>query len=731
MIKIDKKIFIVLSTGVLLLLTSSYFFKNNLPSEAQNCFTHINSINFENLEYEVIYEEISIFPEINNLKCIGTFIRSDKTINSEFVNTDNLTTNKKDVLDNFDIIDEYLLVYVYTSSLAFSLITCSFVILSLVSLYFKNHVLFLLSCLLSVLSYQRFFVFEFQKVLSIFVIYLLVFSHHNLKYFNLRTRNTSLERLDFVLYFVLLNFFVSSSSFGWMNYVLPLFLFVTDKNRLKDIKLPDLRLTFITYCILIVLPLIEYAQLIDNYILFIFISIYLIFVVLLYVKRKTRLIDINNLNQVILFVALVYFLNLVFPSVDGDLLIILTALAVLISKTPSKKVQSNILNFLSVLMIVFSINISVPEISNSLKFSGLLSSNSGTTEREDLGVNIVHVLLDGLPNSVARTIYDEGESDFIYYENIFSTSYSTEKALLDMFNGEFWNGKEDFNIYRENSIKSNSDLISYLNNIGFQTNLYTDKGGVVHNVNALKFQQSYLNVGNQSDKRTLDNFYGENSLITDSIFENIADLSLTDYLVGYWSDILKINEFNIVNFFSKTPILGFDNLAKAYDDYQKFENQLSYQFVHLIFPHEPYSVTSDCKFTNVYFETPQQSWECSIKLINTIYEKFNGANTLLIVHGDHGPLFNLDNAENLLIKETYDSFILNRLHVGLLISDQKTPSSIYTDADTILIINKIIMNYVQNNSIQVESQNNLSFKIPIENSIFEFNLDYMTNLLEQ
>ena len=104
MIKIDKKIFIILSTGVLLLLTSSYFFKNNLPSEAQNCFTHINSINFENLEYEVIYEEISIFPEINNLKCIGTFIRSDKTINSEFVNTDNLTTNKKDVLDNFDII---------------------------------------------------------------------------------------------------------------------------------------------------------------------------------------------------------------------------------------------------------------------------------------------------------------------------------------------------------------------------------------------------------------------------------------------------------------------------------------------------------------------------------------------------------------------------------------------------------------------------------------------------
>lgn len=731
MIKIDKKIFIILAIGVLLLLTSSYFFKNNLPSEAQNCLTHINSINFEKLEYEVVYEEISIFPEINNLKCIGTFIRSDKTINSEFVNTDNLTTNKRGVLDNFDIIDEYLLVYVYTSSLAFSLVTCFFVILSLVSLYFKNHVLFLLSCLLSMLSYQSFFVFEFQKVLTIFVIHLLVFSHHNLKYFNSRTRNTRLEKLDFVLYFVLLNFFVSSSSFGWMNYLLPLFLFIADKNRLSDTKLPDLRLTFITYCILILLPLIEYSQLINNYILFGFISIYLMFVVLLYLKRNTTSINVNDLNQVILFVALVYFLNLVFQKVDGNLLIVFTALAVLISKITSKKIQSNILNFLSVLMIVFSINISVPEISNSLKFNELFSTNNDTTERENRGINIVHVLLDGLPNSVARTIYDEGESDFIYYENIFSTSYSTEKALLDMFNGEFWDGKEDFNIYRENSIEGNSDLISYLNNIGFQTNLYTDKGGVVHNVNALKFQQSYLNVGNKSDKRVLDNFYGQDNLITDSVFENIADLSLTGYLSGYWRDILKISEFNIVNFFSKTPILGFDNLAKAYDDYQKFENQLSYQFVHLIFPHEPYSVTSDCKFTNVYFETPQQSWECSIRLINNIYEKFNSPNTLLIVHGDHGPLFDLDNAEDLLIKETYDSFILNRLHIGLLISDQKTPSSINTDADTILIINKIIMNYVENNSIQVESQNNLIFKIPIENSIFEFNLDYMTNLLEQ
>ena len=732
--KLDNKTYIFLAFLLLTLIIVSVIFIGNVDiNNAENCKYYINSINLKDLKYQIIYEEISVFPEIKNIRCLGTFVRYENVIDSEFVSVDNLENNNRDVLDKFEIVNEYLVIYVYKSSLVEKITTVLISLFSLICIYFNKNLIFLSNCFLIILMNQIFFEFSFETTLNILFIYLLIFLDNTFKInkFSIDKKSKLIWiSVNYSVYFLIFYFFLLSSSFSNLNYLIPLILLFSNKYTYSSNQSPDLRILFITYSILFIIPVVEYSKLIETSIFIVLIAIYFIVVYLIYAFEKFKASEINILNQLISFFTLCYLLNLLFKEFNSNSIILFSSTLIIYLRTVNKELISKTLNFLTVLVLVFSLSLSVPEMFNNFKISNFFDSDEQVVEESNAGINIVHILFDGLPNSVANSIYENSKSDLIYFKNVFTTAYSTEKALLDMFNGKSWDGIENYNSYKSNSINSKSDLISHLKNENFDTFLYTDKGGVVHNVNALKFNKTYLNNGNESNKDVLENFYGENNQISESIFENIADLSFQEYLIGYWRDVLKLKEFNIVNFFSKTPILGFDNLARAYGDYRNFDGMLTYQFIHLIFPHEPYSVTSDCKFTNVYFETPDESWKCTEKLINIIAEKFSNDNTLLIIHGDHGPLFYLESPKDLLDKETYDSFIKNRLHIGLLVKGPDTIRSVNNDVDTILIINKIIKNFIQSKEVSILGPTSMVYKIPIEDRIFEFDLSYMLDVIK-
>lgn len=685
-------------------LIANYFNKSYSIEDSLSCNVNINNLELED-NFQIIPEEIPIFPEINNIKCSGKIDRFEFYI--------------EDIDDLGIDVTKFTKIYYLTSNNLLYLINIIFGFFLLLILKIKNYLLFL-----NIIFFQILLILEVSYINSMSIVYI-CFTKFVLYYLSKLISKKKIMVIFQYLFIITTDFYFTISFIKnndvYSEYLLLILLFIL-LNYLRENKSENGKnFIFIFVSLFIYLPIIEYFEILNfstNILIYI---IYLLFYIFFVRNIKLKFSIPKILEIALLFFITLFLLNFFFANMDRYLVSIFALLTVfIISKFQLKKLFEALCLFTLITITIFFINyFYINFITNQ--------TSESIRDLQKQNINVVHILFDGMPNEVVESFALNNQHDFDFYSNAFSTGNTTEKSLIDMFNGDIWDESENFEKYIINSINSPENLINKLNVNGVETYVYTEKHGARWNKNYVNFKNIYLNEGNKVNLEILYEFYGKNNPLVNSIANNSSGLSIMKYIKGYILDILKFQKFNEVDFYSKVPLLGFDNLAYAYRDYKNFNDENTYQFIHIIFPHEPFSINSDCTFEYDKYKTPDISYICNEALLNLIFEKFNKSNTVLIINGDHGPPILINNNPVIDLQEYIENnffeYISERLHIGLIV---KNSFFTLTDVDEIVTITKIyeiVLNQfqIQNEKEYSELQN--TYTIPIEGVNFRFTLE--------
>lgn len=261
--------------------------------------------------------------------------------------------------------------------------------------------------------------------------------------------------------------------------------------------------------------------------------------------------------------------------------------------------------------------------------------------------NIYHIVLDEYQTDMFElTLNDEAKEElggFIYYPENTTVYGKTGMSLASLFSGTVFNPDENTKLeYEDNAINSDKSLIYDLKQAGYSTRAY------VHDYYPSE-SQLFDEVIKHNDNITgLDSSYYVKLFMKIWAYSNMPEkiaekVTGTEFLRQAKQDNLLTDDY---------PVVASESFSNITKDKDMLKESNTYNFIHLIMPHVPYVLRTDCSYDGELMENDfelaalEQS-RCASKhlfsFLRTLKELNLYEDSLIVVQADHGSRFITEN----------------------------------------------------------------------------------------
>lgn len=228
--------------------------------------------------------------------------------------------------------------------------------------------------------------------------------------------------------------------------------------------------------------------------------------------------------------------------------------------------------------------------------------------------------------------------DFTYFNDT-STAYSTTgMSLPSIFLGNtFDTNLQQIDFQKSAFNKSGKSLLDWLKSAGYRIFgvVYPIYDFIPSNFDKIAFHQAVAtNFIRSSNQKLFEKFWLYK--ILPPIFHS---------LIFSKDDREQLKAKNFISYSS--PILSYESLT----NFIKYEPELAknsrYTLIHLILPHFPYVLNSDCSYLQDQVTSPLEQSQCATKIMQDFIETLKRLNrydsSIIIFQSDHGSRFSLEN----------------------------------------------------------------------------------------
>jgi hypothetical protein len=338
---------------------------------------------------------------------------------------------------------------------------------------------------------------------------------------------------------------------------------------------------------------------------------------------------------------------------------LLLALAALIAVADRKITQKQVIPFFAIISILYistdilrlysDLEINVPLHSKHNSF--VVKVDSQLTELDRLP-NIYHIILDEYQTEMFELTLNELVKEklggFQLFRNTTTVYGRTGMSLPSIFSGQEYDYQNEQVSYQKSAFNSEQSFLYWLRRIGYQVSAY------VHPV--YKFDQNLfeyltfhrdlvdpsLNPRDKEDNQRTFNTLWLYSMLPLSIAKQVLD---TEYIEQHENQ-------NVLN--PKAPVRSVNTMRRVIEEESRLAEEGRYVLVHLILPHFPYVLDSDCGYDPKRKKTsPLAQSRCATSLVIDFISKLKElgrfTESLLIFQSDHGGRFRVE--EGRLVKE--------------------------------------------------------------------------------
>lgn len=260
--------------------------------------------------------------------------------------------------------------------------------------------------------------------------------------------------------------------------------------------------------------------------------------------------------------------------------------------------------------------------------------------------NVYHIVFDGLQTEIFELLrspdLEKSLGGFIYFLENRAIYHGTAWSLASMFSSRRYGYDqpiEDFIDYGFNRLS----FVSELERAGFETMAF---------VSSLELFQSGLF---HQAVRHSDNF--QQNVTTNTmafwrlwLYGNIPPTTRRRLMTSRWlSEQTKrdFNRFTVGRALAESaPVTSYMSFLEFIGSEELRQGTSRYTFLHLLIPHDPYMLRSDCSHEGRQMTDPLPQTLCALRLLVELSDRLHELNryedALIVVHGDHGEPFRLN-----------------------------------------------------------------------------------------
>ncbi|HEX9726178.1 MAG TPA: sulfatase-like hydrolase/transferase [Vicinamibacteria bacterium] len=264
--------------------------------------------------------------------------------------------------------------------------------------------------------------------------------------------------------------------------------------------------------------------------------------------------------------------------------------------------------------------------------------------------NIYHVLLDGFQTEML-TPYLSAEVEvalggFTFFPNNEAVYHLTATSLASMFSSKRYAYDRAKWDYLGQSINGESSLLARLNRLGYVTTAH------VPALQDTRIEIADYVVRQEDHARQGLVAMNASAFAKLWIFSQIpsgvrAWLSAGGFELGLdQADLQRMEEGRFLSY--SGPAVSAVSFAKWIQDEKDRPSGGRYSFIHLLMPHPPYVLRSDCSYEQTVTKTdmPEQV-QCTLQLVLRFLERLHELDrfdeSLIVIHGDHGGNYRMRN----------------------------------------------------------------------------------------
>lgn len=315
-------------------------------------------------------------------------------------------------------------------------------------------------------------------------------------------------------------------------------------------------------------------------------------------------------------------------------------------------------------------------VANNSNISEELNIQKTATGNSELP-NIYHIILDEYQTDMFNLTLNEQTSSkmggFTYYPNNTTVFGRTGMSFPSIFTGKTYDFSRPQIEYQQEAFNSDKSYLHWLKNSGYKTSAYIHK---IYTFEQPLFDE-VIEHSNNADTKVGDLAYTK-LFVKLWLYANAPPPVAERFIGEDFAEQLKSQ--NVLP--DAAPVLSRDSFMNITNDHQKLDEPNSYRLIHLILPHFPYILKSDCSYYKDTDSTPLEQSYCATKLMVDFLENLKKLdrydNSLIIIQSDHGARFKVQNNQLVKLKEDYysEDWSYARSRALLLI---KTPGQKSTD----------------------------------------------------
>lgn len=283
--------------------------------------------------------------------------------------------------------------------------------------------------------------------------------------------------------------------------------------------------------------------------------------------------------------------------------------------------------------------------------SGEVSRQGATTRKLP---NVYHIVLDEYQTDMFELTLDKDVKKelggFVYYPENTTVYGRTGMSLPTIFTGLSYDYEDPQITYQQQAFGSEKSILYWLKQAGYKTRATIHK---IYTFDLPLFDDVSAHKGNAKIKPDVSMYtrlflnlwvYANTPGV---VSENLAD---PDFLE-------QIEAQNVLP--DSAPVVSYRSFNNIIDNKKALDEDATYTFVHLILPHFPYVLNSDCSYIEGMKSAPIEQSECAtgliLKFADALKEIDRYDDSLIIIQSDHGGRFKVENNDLVNIKSGHYS----------------------------------------------------------------------------
>lgn len=319
------------------------------------------------------------------------------------------------------------------------------------------------------------------------------------------------------------------------------------------------------------------------------------------------------------------------------------SLAIAVGCAMYQRINSLKVRSLFAVLLVGFITVDAAKVLLAPKPSPSFTGDPLPTQKSDLRTsgadlpNVYHVILDSYQSDdFTTTLTDQVRSalpGFTYFSNNVSIFLNTQFSVTSVFAARGPKGFKTQKDYKKSAYSAPAPLLSALRRRGYEVVCFNCGTSLPKDRLGLQFDYQFDTEGEK---------WARWSAWDDSVVLLWARAYLPKLLTTNLARDRDRTQFERANESAKlTPVFQ----VEGFRDFLRVEPLLQahgrYTFLHLIVPHDPFVLNSDCTYNEGYAETSKGAQSsCATKLITelvaTIKDLGRYDNSLIVIHADHG-----------------------------------------------------------------------------------------------